>query len=83
MQSVGQTSSVAGRILQSTLSNTGYIFSNVEIASKLLDRAVDKHRLHDIEGASTTTADIDTFTERTPPRPTMSLKIPSDLDSNR
>lgn len=43
-----QTDSVAETVIQSKLSNTGTIFPLTETVAKLMDNAVDEHRLPNI-----------------------------------
>lgn len=81
MQSPVQTASVAEKIVQSVLSNMGFIVPIAELVGKLVDRVVDEGCSREIKEASTTTAGTTTFIELAPADPTRPPKIPSDSKS--
>lgn len=64
-----QTQSVAKTFDQSLMSNTGFFVTIAEIIGKLMDRAVEEHRFHEIGAASRTTTDNNLFIKHAPPGP--------------
>lgn len=81
-RSHAKTESVAKSIVQSVRSITGSIFLIAEIVGELVDKAVGKNRLCDIEAASTTSASTDAFTQQAFPCPISALKMPPRSESH-
>lgn len=75
--SLMQTNSLAETIVQSVLSNLKDVVPIAEIVGRLVDKAVDEHRLPDMEAVSTTSSGTNSF-EKAPLHPTTPSKIPSN-----
>lgn len=63
--------------------NKGFIVPIAGAVGKMEDRAVDEYRLRNMEEASTTVADNEPSTERSPSRSTRPSKITSDFESHK
>lgn len=77
MKRLLSTKSVADKIVQKVLSNTGFIVAIAEIVGKLGDKEVDEHSLGDIKGSSTITSSTNLLFECVPSHPKRPTKRPS------